>query len=57
MQSLQKADLPGDDRNQDTRMQRQSERRGNWGSYGDRDSKLHVEKVVKRFRPSRKEKK
>lgn len=47
----------GADRNWDTRVQRQSERRRNWDGYGDRDSKLHVEKEVKRFRDSRKEKK
>lgn len=47
----------GSDRNQDTRMQRQTERRGNWDGYGDGHSKLHVEKEAKRFRASRKEKK
>ena len=47
----------GADRNQDTRTQRQSERRGNWDGYGDRGSKPHVEKGVKRLRANGKEKK
>lgn len=47
----------GADRKQDTRIRRQNGRRGNWGTYGDRDSKPHVEKEVKRFRASKKKKK
>lgn len=46
----------GADRNQDTRMQTESDRRRKWENYSDKDGKWHMKKEVKKFWASKNKK-